>query len=78
LHAAGWSSVPLRLNFGVPVIAAAFNGRDGSFIADLGSDDSMLYPSTSLGFTSPHRPAVTMEIRCSRLPASRLRSNISS
>ena len=43
LRAAGWSSVPLRLDWGVPLIAAAFNGRDGSFIADLGSDESVLY-----------------------------------
>lgn len=44
LGAAGWSSLPLNLNWGVPLIEAAFNGREGSFIADLGADQSVLYP----------------------------------
>lgn len=44
LAAAGWSALPLRLDWEVPLVKAAFSGREGYFIADLGADDSMLYP----------------------------------
>lgn len=44
LAAQGWSALPLRLDWQVPLVKAAFSGRQGYFIADLGADDSMLYP----------------------------------
>jgi len=44
LAAAGWSVLPLRLDWEVPLVNAAFSGRQGYFIADLGADESMLYP----------------------------------
>jgi hypothetical protein len=40
----GFSALPLRSDYGVPLIQAAFSGVPGSFIADLGDDYSMLYP----------------------------------
>jgi hypothetical protein len=40
----GWSALPLRLDYDVPMIAAAFSGVPGNFIADLGADYSTLYP----------------------------------
>jgi Aspartyl protease len=40
----GWSALPLRLDYGVPMIQAAFSGVPGNFVADLGADYSTLYP----------------------------------
>ncbi len=40
----GWSALPLRLDYGVPMIQAAFSGVPGNFVADLGALYSMLYP----------------------------------
>ena len=44
LAARGWSVLPLRLDYNVPLIKAQFSGKDGNFIADLGADFSTLYP----------------------------------
>jgi hypothetical protein len=44
LSAAGWSALPLRLDYGVPLVKATFSGLDGYFVADLGADYSMLFP----------------------------------
>jgi hypothetical protein len=40
----GWSALPLRSDYSVPLIAAAFSGVPGDFVADLGAVDSMIYP----------------------------------
>jgi hypothetical protein len=44
LAAQGWSALPLRLDYGVPVLKANFSGLDGHFVADLGASDTTLYP----------------------------------
>ncbi len=44
LAASGWSALPLRLDWGVPVLKASYSGAPGYFIADLGADYSTLYP----------------------------------
>jgi len=44
LAASGWSALPLRLDWGVPVLKASYSGVPGYFIADLGADYSTLYP----------------------------------
>lgn len=44
LAAQGWSALPLRLDYGTPLVSAAFSGRPGHFVADLGAVYSMLYP----------------------------------
>ncbi|HET6276598.1 MAG TPA: aspartyl protease family protein [Candidatus Cybelea sp.] len=44
LVAQGWSALPLRLDYGTPLISATFSGRPGHFIADLGAVYSTLYP----------------------------------
>ncbi len=44
LAARGWSPLPLRLDYGVPLLKATYSGIDGYFIADLGADYSTLYP----------------------------------
>jgi hypothetical protein len=44
LAAQGWSALPLRLDWDVPLIKAAYSGLPGYFIADLGADYSMLFP----------------------------------
>lgn len=44
LQAAGWSVLPLRMDYGVPLVKAAYSGLPGYFVADLGADYSMLYP----------------------------------
>lgn len=40
----GWSALPIRLDYGTPLVSAAFSGRPGHFVADLGSVYSVLYP----------------------------------
>ncbi len=40
----GWSALPLRLDYAVPLIQGAFSGVPGNFVVDLGADDSTLYP----------------------------------
>jgi hypothetical protein len=40
----GWSPLPLRLEYGVPLVPAAFAGLPGNFVVDLGADNSTLYP----------------------------------
>ena len=44
LAAAGWSALPLRLDFGVPLVKAAYSGVTGYFVADLGAVYSTLFP----------------------------------
>jgi hypothetical protein len=44
LAAQGWSALPLRLDYDVPMLKANFSGLDGYFIADLGAADTTLYP----------------------------------
>jgi len=44
LQAQGWSALPLRMDYGVPLIRAAYSGLPGYFVADLGADYSLLYP----------------------------------
>ena len=44
LTAQGWSPLPLRLDFGVPMLKANFSGLDGHFIADLGAAYTTLFP----------------------------------
>lgn len=40
----GWSVIPTRLDYGVPVVRATYSGLPGYFVADLGAYYSMLYP----------------------------------
>lgn len=40
----GWSVLPMKMDYSVPLISAAFSDRPGHFIADLGADYSTLYP----------------------------------
>jgi hypothetical protein len=44
LAATGWSALPLRMDFAVPLVKAAYSGLSGYFVADLGADYSMLFP----------------------------------
>ncbi len=44
LAAQGWSALPIRLDYGIPLIGAAYSGRPGHFVADLGAVYTMLYP----------------------------------
>jgi hypothetical protein len=44
LAAKGWSALALRMDYGVPLVKAAYSGLSGYFVADLGADYSMLYP----------------------------------
>ncbi|MFY9884135.1 MAG: pepsin/retropepsin-like aspartic protease family protein [Candidatus Cybelea sp.] len=44
LGSSGWSALPLRMDYGVPLVKAAFGGLPGYFVADLGADYSTLYP----------------------------------
>ncbi|MGA8575956.1 MAG: retropepsin-like aspartic protease [Candidatus Cybelea sp.] len=44
LVAQGWSALPIRLDYGTPLLSAAYSGRPGHFVADLGAVYSMLYP----------------------------------
>jgi hypothetical protein len=44
LAAQGWSALPLRLDYDVPMLKANFSGLDGYFVADLGATDTTLYP----------------------------------
>jgi hypothetical protein len=44
LAATGWSALPLRLDFGGPLVKAAYSGVSGYFVADLGADYSTLFP----------------------------------
>jgi hypothetical protein len=40
----GWSVLPLRMDYNVPILKAEFSGLPGYFIADLGAYTSVLYP----------------------------------
>ena len=40
----GWSALPLRMDYGVPIVRAEFSGLPGYFVADLGAFKSMLFP----------------------------------
>lgn len=44
LEAKGWSALPLRLDYGVPLIKASYSNLPGYFVADLGAVYSTLYP----------------------------------
>lgn len=44
LAAQGWSALPLRLDYAVPVVKATFSGLDGQFVMDLGAYYTTLYP----------------------------------
>lgn len=44
LTAQGWSAIPIRLDFEVPMLRAAYSGLPGHFVADLGAYYSMLFP----------------------------------
>jgi Aspartyl protease len=44
LAAQGWSALPLRLDYDVPMLKANFSGLDGYFVADLGASDTTLFP----------------------------------
>ena len=44
LTAQGWSALPVRLDYGVPLVKAAYSGLPGYFVTDLGADYSTLYP----------------------------------
>ncbi|HEX3458424.1 MAG TPA: aspartyl protease family protein [Candidatus Baltobacteraceae bacterium] len=44
LESKGWSPLPLRLDYGVPLIKASYSGLPGLFVADLGAVYSTLYP----------------------------------
>lgn len=48
----GWSPLPLQLEYGVPLIPAAFAGLPGAFVVDLGADNSTLYPHYVAQFPS--------------------------
>jgi hypothetical protein len=44
LAAHGWSELPLRTDYNVPLVKAAYSGLPGYFVADLGADYTTLYP----------------------------------
>ncbi|HVN68447.1 MAG TPA: retropepsin-like aspartic protease [Candidatus Binatia bacterium] len=44
LTARGWSALPLRLDYGVPLVKASYSNLPGYFVVDLGAVYSMLYP----------------------------------
>jgi Aspartyl protease len=44
LNAKGWSALPLRMDYGVPLVKAAYSNLPGYFVADLGAVYSTLYP----------------------------------
>lgn len=44
LAAKGWSALPVRMDYGVPLVKASFSNLPGYFVADLGAVYSMLYP----------------------------------
>lgn len=44
LNASGWSALPLRLDYAVPIVSAAYSGLPGLFVADLGAVESTLFP----------------------------------
>jgi hypothetical protein len=44
LAAHGWSELPLRMDYNVPLVKAAYSGLPGYFVADLGADYTTLYP----------------------------------
>src|SRR5579862_2288720 len=44
LTSQGWSAIPIRLDFEVPLLRAAYSGLPGYFVADLGAYYSMLFP----------------------------------
>lgn len=44
LASQGWSAIPIRLDFEVPMLRAAYSGLPGYFVADLGAYYSMLFP----------------------------------
>jgi hypothetical protein len=58
LASKGWSSLPLSLEYGVPIVGASFSGVAGTFVADLGADDSTLFPHYFLKFPN-HVPPGT-------------------
>jgi hypothetical protein len=49
----GWSVLPLRLDYEVPLVKASFSGKDGTFVADLGAYFSTLYPHYFSQFAIP-------------------------
>lgn len=53
LPAKGWSALPIRLDDRVPMIKATFSKRPGTFVADLGAYESMLFPHYFAGFSIP-------------------------
>jgi Aspartyl protease len=44
LSAQGWAPLSLRLDSTVPMLKAAFGGREGNFVVDLGADSTTLFP----------------------------------
>jgi len=44
LEAKGWSALPVRLDYGVPLVKASYSNLPGYFVADLGAVYSTLYP----------------------------------
>ncbi len=46
----GWSVLPARMDYGVPVVKATFSGLPGYFVPDLGAFTSVLYPHYFLQF----------------------------
>lgn len=58
LAAEGWSMLPLRLDYSVPLVKAAYSGLPGYFVADLGAVYSVLYPHYFSQFAQ-HIPAGT-------------------
>ena len=52
----GFSKLPISIDDLVPMMPAAFNGKDGHFIADLGAAKTVLYPHYFTQFRAPDEP----------------------
>ena len=63
LAAQGWSALPLRLDYNVPMLKANFSGLDGYFIADLGATDTTLYRTISRAIPITFRRARPTSLR---------------
>lgn len=53
----GFSKVPISVDDYVPMLHAAFNGKTGLFVADLGAGRTVLYPHYFAQFKAPDEPS---------------------
>ncbi len=52
----GYSKIPLSIDDYVPMLSAAFNGKKGTFMADIGAVQTVLYPHYFAQFKAPDEP----------------------